>query len=130
MKELYASEFQTVAAETLSRNKSILDILSKLQSTEARINRSVTKAVTSCGCIKIEGNKQRVTDVSLDNIEEYNDTHVRGSICPKCREAIETEIGANLYYMASLCNTLELDIYDILLKEMKQLETLGRFSMR
>ena len=45
-------------------------------------------------------------------------------------ENIEDEIGNDLFYLASLCNLLDLNLYDILLKEYNQIATLGKYSMK
>ncbi|HAG45078.1 MAG TPA: DUF1573 domain-containing protein, partial [Clostridium sp.] len=58
MKDLIFDEFQNSVDECLLRHKSILDIMSKLQESEARVNRALIKSVTSCGCLKVEAEKQ------------------------------------------------------------------------
>ncbi len=58
MKDVIFDDFQNSVNESLLRHKSILDILSKYSESQARVNRAVTKAVTSCGCIKINADKQ------------------------------------------------------------------------
>jgi len=43
---------------------------------------------------------------------------------------IEDEIGSTLFYLAALCNTLGISLYDVILQEKKKLVTLGPFSLR
>ena len=53
-----------------------------------------------------------------------------GKLCNDCKDAIEKEIGKGLYYFAALCDTLDLDLYDIILKELDHTNTLGNFNLR
>lgn len=130
MKDLIFDEFQNSVGESLLRNKSILDILTKLQDSETRINRSVVKSVTNCGCIKIDASKQNYEHGDIEELKKTLDSHVKGSLCDNCREVVEQEIGRNLYYLASLCNTLDLNLFDILLKEQDKIDTFGKFNLR
>ena len=43
---------------------------------------------------------------------------------------IEREIGNNLFYLTSLCNALNINLYDVLLKESDKMNTLGKFTFR
>ncbi len=106
-----------------------LDILSKMNITQAKIERSVAKSVTHCGCIEINAKKQEVTD-GLDDYIELADSHIKNHMCDDCRSNLEKEMGNHLFYFAALCNAFDMDMYDIILKEKKNLETLGKFSLR
>ncbi|MGB9791346.1 MAG: DUF1573 domain-containing protein [Thermacetogeniaceae bacterium] len=129
MKDLICDEFQNTVAELLIRHHSILDVLSKLQETCARTNRATVKAVTGCGCLSIEAKKKQIPpDLSLMELKNYFESHLRGQLCENCREIIETEIGKTLFYLAALCNLLDLNLYDIFLKEHKRLNTLRVFN--
>lgn len=132
MKDLIYDSFQNVVDESLLRHKSILDILTKLQESECRINRAVAKSVTNCGCIEICGKKQELPNdnTNIEDIGYLLKTHLEGSLCDNCRDIIEREIGNNLFYLASLCNVLDLNLYDILLKEHNKIGTLGKYSFR
>lgn len=131
MKDFVAEEFQGMVNELLTRHKSILDTLSKFQDSNARVNRAVIKSVTNCGCIKIDGKKQAIPEnVSLEDIHKFMSTQVKGKLCDNCRDAVEKEIGANLFYLAGLCNILGLSMYDIMIKEQERLDTLGKFHLR
>lgn len=132
MKDVIFDDFQNSVNESLLRHKSILDILSKYAESQARVNRAVVKSVTNCGCVKINADKQILpsNDDSMDNLEDYLNSHVSGKICDSCREILEREIGNNLFYLTSLCNTLDLNLYDILIKEHDKINTLGKFTFR
>ncbi|KYH35165.1 hypothetical protein CLTEP_07890 [Clostridium tepidiprofundi DSM 19306] len=134
MKDIIIDDFQNSVDECLLRHRSILDILTKLQESESRINRAVAKSVTSCGCIEINAASKSISIDKYENQKEcYNkgsDTHLYGKLCPNCREIIEQEIGNNLFYLASLCNLLDLNLYDIFLKEEDRINTLGKFTLR
>ncbi|MDN5293353.1 MAG: hypothetical protein PWQ31_658 [Eubacteriales bacterium] len=129
MKDLICDEFQQTVAELLIRHQSILDILTKAQECSARINRAVVKAVTACGCIKIIAEKKPIPpDATLADLKNLLDSHLEGQLCPQCRDMVETEAGKFLFYLAALCNQLDLSLYDILLKEYKKLNTLRIFN--
>jgi hypothetical protein len=123
--------FQDQVDEYLIRHRSILDVLSKLDESTARISRAVAKAVTSCGCITIHASKQQFPpDVSLSDVRAYINTHLMGTLCEKCREAVESEIGSALFYTAGLCNLLDLDLAEIQNKEHGRIKTLGIFTLK
>lgn len=139
MKDLIFDEFQNSVEDSLLRHKSILDILTKLQESESRVNRSIIKAVTSCGCIKIKAEKQNINYSIINDDIENNDlndialplsSHIEGSICDDCRKIIETELGNHLFYITSLCSSLDISLYDILLKEFKNINTFEKINLR
>ena len=89
MQDILYENFQNMVVDLLSRHKSILDIMTKLEESNARVIRSVAKAVTSCGCIQLEEQKQKIpTDASIEQIKEFMDDHIRGKLCEKCRDII------------------------------------------
>lgn len=129
MKDLLYDHFQDSVGELLIRHKSILDILTKYQESQSRVNRAVVKAVTSCGCIEINSKKQNFDDeVSLQELKNYMETHLKGNLCSNCREVIEKELGNNLFYIAALCNVMDISMYDVLLKEYEKMHTLGIYN--
>lgn len=128
MKDILLSDYQDCVNKLLVRNKSILDILSKMNITQAKIERSVAKSVTHCGCIEIDARKTNTE--TLEDCKEYGDFHVKNHLCDDCKSNLEKEMGNHLFYFAALCNALDVDMYDIILKEKSNLETLGKFSLR
>lgn len=129
--DIMLEDFQSVVSEMLMRNRSVLDIISKMQTSMGRVNRAVIKAVTHCGCIEIEGKKQVFPEeVSIKNLSEIVSTQLKGELCKECRSTIEKEIGGELFYIASLCNTLGISLYDVVLSEKETLGTLGNYSLR
>jgi hypothetical protein len=123
--------FQEQVDEYLIRHRSILDILSKLQESTARVNRAIAKAVTTCGCIGVNAGKQQFpAEVGLSEIRAYLDTHLEGELCERCREAVETEIGTALFYTAGLCSVLGLDLDAIQKKEHSRIKSLGIFNLK
>lgn len=132
MKDIIFDEFQNSVEDSLLRHKSILDILSKYNESSSRVNRAIVKAVTNCGCIEIDAKKQCVPSDET-TLLEYKDclsNHLKGDLCENCREVIEQEMGNNLFYLTSLCNSLGVNLYDILLTENNRIETLGNFTFR
>lgn len=89
-------------------------------------------------------NTQKSNDeinIDLDNEGSINEslsqqlthqlTHqIEGNLCNNCREIIESEIGNNIFYLTSLCNSLDLNLYDILLKEENKINILGKYTFR
>ncbi|AWZ49561.1 DUF1573 domain-containing protein [Clostridiaceae bacterium 14S0207] len=134
MKDIIFDDFQNSVNECLIRHRSILDILTKLQESEARINRSVCKSVTSCGCLKIDATKQLEKDpkqdVNLDTLKDLVSSHLEGKPCKQCQDIIESEIGNHLFYLTCLCNLLDINVYDVLLHENNKLLTLGKYTLR
>ena len=130
MKDLLCDGFQETVDDYLVRHRSILDVMSKLTESSSRVNRAVCKAVTNCGCIGIEAVKQTIPPEidSLESLKEHMSTHVKGKLCDHCTEILEDEIGRNLFYLAALCNLMNLNLYDILLKEQDRVACLGIFN--
>ncbi|AEB74883.1 DUF1573 domain-containing protein [Clostridium botulinum] len=133
MKDVIFDDFQNAVDESLLRHRSLLDIITKLQETEGRINRAIAKSVTNCGCIEIDAAKQSIpeeSNINIDNLKTHLNTHLNGKLCEGCRDVLEREIGNNLFYLTSLCNLLDLNLYDILLKEYNKINTLGKYNLR
>ena len=127
MKDIIFDNFQDSVNQSLLRHRSILDIITKYSESNSRVNRAIAKSVTSCGCIKIDASKQNISnDDSIDNLSN----HLNGQLCDNCREVIEREMGNNLFYLTSLCNALDISLYDILIKENDKINTLGKFTFR
>lgn len=130
MKETSLS-FQAQVDEYLLRHRSVLDVLTKLQESTARVNRAVAKAVTTCGCISISATKQQFpTDVGLSEVRQYLQSHLEGKLCERCTETVESEIGSELFYIAALCNLLDLDLDAIREKEHSRIKTLGIYNLK
>ena len=130
MKELLFDHFQDSVDELLIRHKSILDVLTKFQESQTRVNRAVVKAVTTCGCIEIHSKKQNFSgEISIQELKSFLDTHLKGGLCENCKDVIEKELGNNMFYMAALCNLLDISMYDVLIKEDEKIKTLGIFNM-
>ncbi|MBZ4663775.1 MAG: hypothetical protein JG776_1490 [Caloramator sp.] len=130
MKDIIIDDFQNAVSESLIRHKSILDIMTKLNESQSRINRAIAKSATNCGCIKIDVEKQKLpNDCSLEEASKLLSYQIKGKLCDNCREVLEDEIGTELYYLAALCDALNINLFDVLLKEYKNITTLGKFSM-
>lgn len=134
MKDVIFDDFQNAVNDSLIRHKSILDILTKFQESNGRTNRAVAKSITSCGCINVAAKKQQMPedndDINIESLKDCLQTHIDGKLCDNCREVIEREIGNNLFYLTSLCNILDLNLYDVLIKEYDKINTLGKYTFR
>ena len=131
LNDMMVDKFQYLVLELLVRNKSILDSITKFQDSNGRINRSIIKSITQCGCIKVNADKQSFPeDGEFEEIRKAMETHIEGSLCDNCRDLIEKDIGRNLFYLASICNTLDLNLYDVLIKEYDRLKMLGNYNLR
>jgi NTP pyrophosphatase (non-canonical NTP hydrolase) len=132
VKDLICDEFQNTVSKYLVRHQSILDILSKIQESSARVNRATVKAVTTCGCLQIHAVKKEIPpDASFDDfaITKLLDNNLEGKICPDCKDTLENELGKTLFYLVALCNAMDLNLYDVILKEHKKLSTLRIFNL-
>jgi hypothetical protein len=132
LKDLICDEFQNTVANLLIRHHSVLDVVSKLSEATCRVNRSVVKSVTDCGCVSIQAQKIQLPDniESINELKSYLDNHLRGQLCPQCEDVITSELGKLLFYTAALCNTLNINLYDVFIKEYKEAEALGVYNMR
>jgi len=132
VKDLLWDEFQEAVEQGLVRHRSILDVISKFQEAHARIARAVAKSVTTCGCVEIHAGKNTPPasdNLSLQDLRALMDDHLDGHLCASCREVIEEEFGRLLFYTAALANLLDLNVYDILIKENKKLAALGVYHL-
>jgi len=110
--DIIAEDFQLAVDSALLRNRSLPDNISKLGISSAKLSRAITKAHTHCCCI------------------DMSQKQLSGHLCEKCRNVIETEMGDLLFYVAGLCNTLGISIYDVMLKEKQALSLLQNFSLK
>ena len=131
MKDIIVDDFQYTVQELLVRNKSILDSLTKFQESNSRINRAIIKAVTQCGCISVNAKKQVIPDdATFEEVRDLMDSHLDGKLCDNCRDTVEKEIGRNLFYLASISNNLDLNMYDMIIKELERIKLLGVYNLR
>lgn len=131
MKDIIVDDFQYTVQELLVRNKSILDAITKFQDSNARVNRAIIKSVTQCGCVQIHAEKQQISeDGDFEEMRQSMKSHVEGELCENCRDSIEKDVGRNLFYLASICNALDLNLYDIILKEDDRVKMLGKYNLR
>jgi hypothetical protein len=130
VKDVLCDGFQETVGSYLVRHRSILDVMTKLTEANGRVNRAVAKAVTNCGCVEVDAGKQKIPpDLdSLENLKTHMSTHLKGKLCEHCTEVLEDEIGRNLFYLAALCNILNLNLHDILLKEKERVACLGMYN--
>ncbi|GIP36231.1 DUF1573 domain-containing protein [Paenibacillus sp. J2TS4] len=130
MNSLDLKQFQEQVSELLLRHRSLLDVLSKYQQSNAAVHRSVVKAVTECGCIEVNAGKQSYTsDMTLQDAKRALETHMDGHLCDNCLEIVGAELGKNMFYTASLCNLLDIDMQKIVNDESKKCSTLGFFNL-
>jgi hypothetical protein len=132
MKDLICDEFQYAVGDLLIRHHSILDVLSKLSEATCRVNRAVIKSVTECGCESIAAEKLQLPEhvESLDELRDCLDSHLRGKLCPNCEEVVYSELGKLLFYAAALCNSLDINLYDVFIKEYKKSTAMGVYNLR
>lgn len=130
MKDSVCVKLQQEVSNVLVRHKSLLDIITKYQESSAKVNRSIVKSVTSCGCIQMDAKKQDAPDaISYEELSQYMSTHISGDLCDVCKDKVEKELGNHLFYMAAICNVLNLDMASIIETQANHLETLGKYSL-
>jgi len=124
------NEFQNLTADLQLLNKSILDIVTKLDEQTSMLNRAVLKSATHCGCIEIHATKQVYSqNKTLEENQLDLDNHIEGELCPKCQDKIEEEMGELLFYMASMCEALGLNFTKVMAKKLDHLKTLGIYNL-
>lgn len=129
MNDIILDDFQNSVSESLIRHRSIIDIMTKFNESNARVNRALAKSVTSCGCISVSAHKQKLPDdASFENISGLLSYQVEGQLCDNCKDVLEDEIGTNIYYLAALCDSLGINLFDAIIKRYDKLKTLGKFS--
>ena len=122
-------DFQKKVSTLIIRNRNLLDILTKCQSSCSRMCRSTVKTATGCGCLRIYAEKtQLFQDDESTSHSKRND--ISGKLCDDCRDIIENEIGEMLFYTAALCDALGLSMGEIMKKEIKSVEMLGKYSLK
>src|SRR4051812_43433968 len=118
MGSLTLKQFQEQVSELLLRHRSLLDVLSKFQQSNAAVNRSVIKSITECGCIQVNAEKQKYSEeMTIRQAQELLETHLKGHLCENCLDIIGAEMGKNLFYMSALCNLLDVDLEEVVSKE-------------
>ena len=126
--------FEYTVDNSLVRNKSIIDQLTKLQDCCSKISSTIGKAATTCGCIQINATKQAYppfcSDLSINDLHHLMCTHLQGQLCEDCQEHLERQIGRTLFYLTSICNTFDMNLSDAFARELKQVEILGKYSLR
>lgn len=130
--DIICGNLQDKVSEILVRHRSILDVMTKLEESNSRINRAIAKSVTHCGCININASKQELpTDdrPTFSESREHFKEHVDGNLCSHCKEIIEKEIGNHMFYIGAICNTLGINLNQSVSNELKNLDTLGVYSL-
>lgn len=130
MREKCCRDFQTAVDQYLVRHRSALDVMTKYQESSARVNRAVVKAITDCGCIAVTAQRQQVpADIAYSEIRQYVSSHLSGEPCQSCKEVLSKEMGNSLFYLAAICNLSGLDLHQVMLEELKKVQTLGHFHL-
>ncbi|HIU63824.1 MAG TPA: DUF1573 domain-containing protein [Candidatus Avacidaminococcus intestinavium] len=130
MKNTTIKDFQKNTDKYLIRHKSILDIMTKYQESAARVNRSLAKSVTECGCLKITAQKQNAPqDIAYTSLKDYMSSHTEGTLCPHCRDNLTKELGHVFFYMAALCNLTGLSMEEVMQQENNNISTLGYYYL-
>lgn len=130
MKDLLFDQFQNTVDDVMIRHASVLDLMTKLEASNARVNRSIVKTITSCGCMKMNAQKTDIPEGSeFYDIQKFKDNHLNGELCTTCREKIEQEMGSHMFYLTALCNQYDISLYDVMLQEYKRISALGKFSL-
>ena len=131
-KNIVCGDLQDKVSDILVRHRSVLDVMTKLEESNSRINRAVVKSVTNCGCININATKQKLPTDANSTLSDSKDCfkeHVEGELCETCKEFVEKEIGNHMFYVGAICNTLGISLNEAISNELKKVNTLGVFSL-
>lgn len=130
MRDTFLKIFQDTVDKSLFRHKSLIDIITKTSESSARLNRAIAKSITECGCINLSAKKQAIPfETSFENISDFVTYQVSGNLCEHCLEVLEDEIGNHMFYIASICNALNVDLTSALSEELNKITTLGKYGM-
>jgi len=122
--------YQDTVDEALIRHRSVLDTLSKSQESHARLFRAIATAVTVCGCISVDAERQRIPEnADLSHLHQYVRSHIDGELCARCREEVEVELGQMLFYQTALASLFGLSLDEIVRRDLARLRTLGVFNL-
>lgn len=130
MSDSKSDDFQQRVSALIIRNQNVLDILTKCQGACGKICRSTVKTATGCGCLKISADRKLPVFSEGETLSAQEKSGVAGVLCSECKSTVENEIGEMLFYIAGLCNALGLSMKDIMKKEIKNIEVLGKYSLR
>lgn len=130
MKDLIYDQFQNKVDDALIRHANVLDMITKLSDATSKTNRAIVKSITECGCVKLDTTDIQIPeDASYEELKQFKNTSLTNELCPVCREKIEAEMGNLQFYLAALCNTMDINMYDVMLKEYNRISTLGKFNL-
>ena len=90
----------------------------------------MVKSATGCGCVDISGEKSLSAFSLPEDFDAKEASGMDGNLCGACKSRVEDEIGELLFYIAGMCNALELDMNEIMQKEIKNVEVLGKYSLK
>ena len=125
MESLILEEFQYMIDQQIRRNGSLIDMLTKLETSGGKLNRALVKAVTHCGCISLDL-KRKCTDCS----DAKGRAKISGTLCEGCREEVERAMGEHLFYLTAMLSPLDLSLYDLFLGEAQRQKMLGKYNLR
>ena len=116
---------------SLAFNKGILDCLTKYQGAAAALSRAVVKSSSLCGCVRIAAERQSLChSAELTQLNTIMQTHVNGKLCRRCRENIERELGACLYYLTGIANAFDTDLEKLMNDEIHRSQMLGKYYVK
>lgn len=123
-------EFQQQVSELLLRHRSLLDVMTKYNQSNASVNRAVSKSITECGCIELSAKQQGFSpDMELGEAKRQTKSHMSGELCEQCADIIRSEMGKNLFYLSAYCNLLGVNLEEVVTKESEKCSTLGWFNL-
>ena len=125
MEQFILEEFSCAVEEVMRRNVSFFDVITKLETSNAKMSRAAAKAITQCGCVHFEPKEKKKREATLKER-----SGVRGEMCDSCREELEKAVGEHLFYLSGFLSITGLNFYDVYLKEMSRQRTLGKYSLR
>lgn len=128
--EQTCNDFQKTVSLHLIRHRSVLDVMTKYQDACSRANRALAKAVTACGCLRIDAEKQDLpADTTLSEMSKYVKSHLEGHLCPNCEDVLEEELGKVLFFTAAICTLTGIDLHTVIRQENDRISTLGFYSL-
>ena len=123
-------ELQQKADEYLIINPAALQILMQISHSGLQLQQAVIRASNNCGCVKLSTKKTLLPkEASWQDLKNQPTGDELQGLCPECRSLIKDKMGSMLFYIAALANAFDIDMDEIIQKEINQLDILGYFML-
>lgn len=107
MKDLIFDDFQSIVSDSNFSNKNPWDALIKIDECQYKINRALINT--------IKNENKHMNSLLLDN---------------ENRERVEEILGDYMFNLTLLCDCLNISLFDVIIKEYKLIQILGKYNLK